>query len=453
MSKNLVVATPGSSPSKTTVSESPTSMVFARKPARPRAGESDIDVTLLMPCLNEARTLPQCIANAQAALEALQGAHGLRGEIVVSDNGSDDGSVALAESLGARVVRCKVRGYGAALRAGTLAARGRYVLMGDADASYDFLDGIPMIEKLMLGADLCLGSRFAGKILPGAMPWKNRYIGNPVLTFVLNLLFRSGFTDAHCGLRALTKEAFLEINPTSTGMEYASEMVIKATLLGCQRAETPIVLRPDGRDRPPHLAPFRDGWRHLRYLIMLSPAWLYLFPGVASVAAGLGLFCVLLAHPPGNVVVVGPLWFGDHWMPVAMGMVVGGYWSILFAMATTLVGIRNGYRRLTRPLALLYRCSRLETLLVVAAVSLVLGAVLMGDVLLSWAGQHFGALSMLRQVMAGTTAFVVGLQSFFGGFLLSVIAGNDSDPERAAGEAGSPRLSMALSVEYGVNGE
>jgi hypothetical protein len=229
--------------------------------------------------------------------------------------------------------------------------------------------------------------------------------------------------------------------------------VIKATLLGCRRAETPVVLSPDGRDRPPHLAPFRDGWRHLRYLIMLAPAWLYLLPGVASVAAGLGIFGLLLARAPGEVFVLGPVWFGDHWMPMAMGLVIVGYLSILFAMATTLVGIRSGYRRLTRPLALLYRCSRLEVLLVVAATSLGLGAFLMSDVLVAWAGQHFGALSMVRQVVAGTTAFVVGMQSFFGGFLLSVIAGNDSDPERAAGNAASPAPRVSLAVEYGVDGE
>lgn len=455
MSNNLDAMNRGSPPTRTTAFEGPTSAIVSRAPV----DASDLDVTILMPCLNEVRTLPQCIANAHATLEALRAAHGSTGEIVVSDNGSNDGSVALAESLGARVVRCEVRGYGAALRAGMLAARGRYILMGDADASYDFTDGIAMVEKLMSGAELCMGSRFAGRILPGAMPWKNRYVGNPVLTFVLNLLFRSGFTDAHCGLRALSKEAFIKINPTSTGMEYASEMVIKAALLGCRRAETPIVLRPDGRDRPPHLAPFRDGWRHLRYLIMLAPAWLYLLPGVASVGAGLGIFGVLLAYPPGEVVVVGPLWFGDHWMPMAMGMVIVGYLSILFAMATTLVGIRSGYRRLTRPLALLYRCSRLETLLAVAAASLALGTLMMSDVIVSWAGRDFGSLSMVRQVIAGTTAFVVGMQSFFGGFLLSVIAGNDSDPERAAGSAAdlgsgaSVERRALLTVGYGVHGE
>jgi glycosyl transferase family 2 len=409
--------------------------------------ESDLDVTILMPCLNEVRTLPQCIEWASEALQTLSDEHGMHGEIVVSDNGSTDGSVELAERLGARVVHCAVPGYGAALRAGSLAARGHYVIMGDADASYDFRDALPMIAKLMLGYDFCMGSRFKGTIWPGAMPWKNQHIGNPLLTGVLNLLFRSGFSDAHCGMRAFTKQAFLKINPTSTGMEYASEMVIKAALLGCKRDEVPIALRPDGRDRPPHLRPFRDGWRHLRYLIMLSPAWLYLLPGLALIAMGLAIFVPLLATPAGEVVPLGPLWFGDHWMVLAMGMTVCGHLSVLFAMAATLVGIRNGYRRLTPALSILYRCSRLETLLVVATLFMLAGAGIIGNVVLGWAGGQFGELSMQRQMLAGTTALVLGAQSFFGGFLLSVLAGNESDLEKAVRDASQPLLqSMPLEV-------
>lgn len=399
-----------------------------------------------MPCLNEVRTLPACMDSAWAALQALKDERGMSGEIVVADNGSADGSVALAESLGARVVHCNVRGYGSALRCGALAARGRYIVMGDADASYDFRDAIPMVEKLELGSALCMGSRFSGKIMPGAMPWKNRYIGNPILTGVLNRLFRSGFSDAHCGLRAFTKQAFLHINPTSAGMEFASELVIKASLLGCRRSEVPIVLRPDGRDRPPHLRPFRDGWRHLRYLIMLSPAWLYLIPGLVLIAAGVTIFGLLLASPAGAVVSLGPLRFGDHWMPLGMGMTVCGHLSVLFAMAATLVGIRNGYRRATPALAILYRCSRLESLLLVSLVFVATGLAIIGDVLWTWAGQHFGALSMERQMVVGTTACVLGVQSFLGAFLLSVIAGNETDLERAVTEStrlsliGAPRL-------------
>jgi glycosyl transferase family 2 len=413
---------------------------LGRRPSDPPFSSSrlplgDLDVTILMPCLNEARTLPACIIRAREALRLLHVERRMTGEVLISDNGSDDGSVQLAESLGARVVRCETRGYGAALRFGTLSARGRYIVMGDADSSYDFCDAIPMIEQLELGYDFCMGSRFAGAIRPGAMPWKNRYIGNPLLTSVLNLFFRSGFSDAHCGLRALTMRAFLEINPTSSGMEYASEMVIKAALLDCRRTEVPVVLSPDGRDRPPHLKPFRDGWRHLRYLIMLSPAWLYLIPGLALMSVGVTIFALLLARPAGEIVTVGPVWVGDHWMVLAMGMTVSGYLSVLFAMASTLVGIRNGYRRVTRALFILYRCSRLESLLAVSLFFSAVGACLIGDVVWAWAGQHFGPLNMERQMIVGTTALILGVQSFFAAFLLSVIAGNEGDLEKAVLEA------------------
>lgn len=411
--------------------------------------DAAVDVTLLMPCLNEAGTLPQCIARAREALDALRAEQGLSGEILVSDNGSTDGSAELAQRLGARVVHCSQRGYGAALRAGALAARGRYIAMADADASYDFLDAVPMIDQLARGAELCMGSRFAGEILPGAMPWKNRYIGNPVLTGVLNLLFRSGFSDVHCGLRAFTRDAFARINPTSTGMEYASEMVIKARLLGCRCAEVPVVLRPDGRGRPPHLNPLRDGWRHLRYIIMLSPVELYLIPGAAGLCLGVTLFGLLLAGAPGEVVRIGPLWFGDHWMPVAMGLVVCGFLSVLFAMAAALVGIRGGYRRATPLLAGLYRCARLETLLTTSAVCLLSGAVMVAEVVLTWTGHGFGPLSMERQMLAGITASIIGVEAFFGGFLLSIVAGNEADVRRAATTEGAERSSSGAQARRG----
>jgi len=405
----------------------------------PAVAPPTLDVTILMPCLNEERTLPQCIDWARDALDVLKDKYGMSGEILISDNGSQDNSVALAESMGARVVHCKERGYGSALRLGSLSARGRYIVMGDADASYDFRDAIAMIQKLEEGAELCMGSRFAGRIMPGAMPWKNRYIGNPILTGVLNLFFRSGFSDAHCGLRAFTKNAFLRINPTSPGMEYASEMVIKSALLGCKRAEVPIVLRPDGRDRPPHLKPFRDGWRHLRYLIMLSPVWLYLVPGFILIGLGLSIFALLLATPPATVATIGPLWFGDHWMPLAMGMTVTGHLSTLLALTVTLAGIQSGYRQVTRALAALYRFSRLETLLLISLAFLGTGLFMIGDVVIVWAGRDFGPLYKERQMIAGATAFVVGVQSFFGAFLLSVIAGNETDLERAIGSVGQHR--------------
>lgn len=403
-------------------------------PTFPPPSDTELDVTILMPCLNEERTLPQCIAWSHEALDQLS-LRGLTGEVLIADNGSSDASVEVARELGARVVHCPVEGYGAALRFGSLSARGRYVIMGDADASYDFRDGVRMIERLEEGYELCMGSRFLGRIERGAMPWKNRYLGNPLLTGVLNLFFRSGLSDAHCGLRAFTKSAFLRINPTSVGMEYASEMVIKSALLRLPSTEVPVVLRRDGRDRPPHLKPFRDGWRHLRYLIMLSPAWLYLLPGALMMLLGSLVFSLLLSGPPGETVRWGSLWLGDHWMPLGMGLMACGHLSVLFALAATLVGVRHGYRRVTRTLALLYRLSRLEVQLLGAAAFCALGLVLVGDVALTWAGEAFGQLSMQRQMIAGATFLVLGAQSFFGAFLLSVIAGNESDLEKAVSDS------------------
>ena len=215
------------------------------------------DVSIIMPCLNEMQSLPHCILNAREALAQIAARYGLTGEIVIADNGSTDGSQSLATSLGARVVTVARRGYGAALIGGGEGARGRYLLMGDADGSYNFCDGVAMVGRLTEGADLCIGSRFAGGIAPGAMPWKNRYIGNPALTGVLNLFFRSGIEDAHCGIRAITKQAFEACALSSSGMEFASEMVVKASLQKLRIDEVSATLSPDLRERAPHLRPWR----------------------------------------------------------------------------------------------------------------------------------------------------------------------------------------------------
>ncbi|WP_161989002.1 glycosyltransferase family 2 protein [Sphingomonas glacialis] len=254
-------------------------------------------MTIVMPCLNEVDCLAHCIANARVALAAIENELGLLGEIVIADNGSTDGSQTLAVGLGARVVAVIERGYGAALNGGASAAFGGYVLMGDADGSYDFTDGVAMICSLHQdSADLCMGSRFLGGIAPGAMPWKNRHIGNPLLTGLLNFLFRARIDDAHCGFRAIRKDAFLRLGLTGTGMEFASEMVIKAAIKRLRITQAPARLLADLRDRPPHLRPWRDGWSHLRYLFMLSPTWLSAFPGGAAIALAGVVMLVALAH-------------------------------------------------------------------------------------------------------------------------------------------------------------
>ncbi len=391
-----------------------------------QAGCHEIDVTIVLPCLNEAKTLPASVATAQEALAALGERHGLRGEVVVSDNGSTDGSQAVAEGLGARVVHCIRRGYGAALTHGILQSSGRYIVMGDADGSYDFREAVPMVEKLREGWDLCMGSRFKGEIKPGAMPWKNRRIGNPALTGLLNLFFRSGLSDAHSGLRAFTREAFLRINPTSQGMEFASELVIKATLLGLSRTEVPITLYPDGRDRAPHLRPWRDGWRHLRYLVMLSPVWLYFLPAAVIGTLGAVILGLVLAAPPGGMMRLGHLWFGDHWGVLAGAMVAIGHQTGLMGLAATLYGAREGYRVVTPFLRTIYWATRLENMLVLGGLLLLAGVTELGYVVWTWRAAGYGQLQMVREMVVASTLVVIGLQTVFGGFLLSVVGGNEA---------------------------
>ena len=235
-----------------------------------------MQLTILMPCLNEAETLALCINKANAwALHS-----GIQTEVLIADNGSTDGSQAIAESLGARVILVAQRGYGSALFHGCMAAKGEWIIMGDSDDSYDFSNLDSFIQKLRADFDLVMGNRFLGGIAPGAMPWKNRYIGNQILTWVGRLLFKCPAKDFHCGLRGFRKDAFLRMDLRTTGMEFASEMVIKANLFGMRIAEVPTTLSKDGRSRPPHLRPWRDGWRHLRFMLLFSPLWLFLYQGL-----------------------------------------------------------------------------------------------------------------------------------------------------------------------------
>ena len=398
-----------------------------------------VDVTILMPCLDEAKTLPACVSQAFEALQTLEARFGLTGEVLVSDNGSTDGSQEAARALGARVVDCEERGYGAALSKGVREAYGRLIVMGDADGSYDFLESVPMVGKLLEGYDVCMGSRITGEIKPGAMPWKNRRIGNPLLTGILNLFFRSGLTDAHCGLRAFTKQAFLAINPTSEGMEFASEMVIKPTLLGLRCTEVPVTLHPDGRGRPPHLRPWRDGWRHLRYLVMLSPLWLYFVPAFALGSLGTIILALVLAAPPGGVTKLGRFWVGDHWAVLAGAFLSIGHQTLLLGLAATLYGAREGYRVITPFLRSVYWATRLEHMLLAGGLLLLAGGSVLGYVVLAWRAAGYGALQMIREMVTASTLLVIGLQTMFGGFLLSVIGGNEAHIIAAVAKADGRR--------------
>ena len=385
-----------------------------------------LDVSIVMPCLDEAGTIRACVDRAQQTLAVLSNRHGLSGEVVVADNGSSDGSRELAQAQGARVVPIAERGYGSALIGGFRAARGRYLVMADSDLSYDFLDSVAMVETLAGGADLCLGSRFSGEIKPGAMPWKNRYLGNPALSAILRLLFRTRVSDAHCGIRALTRDCFDRLGLTATGMEFASEMVLKASLLGMHVAEVPVTLAPDKRGRAPHLRPWRDGWRHLRYMLMLSPTWLFFAPAAFFGSIGLVVFAVLLSQPDREMAKLGPFLLGDHWMIAAGAMIGVASQTAIFGGAALLYGLKEGYRRPTGLLRKLLQVSRLEYWLMTGSALILAGLGGMLYVVSEWASSGFGPLRALRPLVADSTLFMVGFQVFYGGFLLSIISGNEA---------------------------
>jgi glycosyltransferase involved in cell wall biosynthesis len=382
------------------------------------------DVSIIMPCLNEAVSLPHCIANAREALVWIEERYGLFGEIVVADNGSTDGSQVLAKKLGARVIDVPARGYGAALIGGCNGAFGRYLLMGDADGSYDFTDGVAMIGRLMDGAGLCMGSRFQGGIAPGAMPWKNRYIGNPVLTGILNLFFQSGIDDAHCGLRAITREAFNELGLSGAGMEFASEMIVKASLKKIRIDQSPATLSVDLRDRPPHLRPWRDGWRHLRYLLMLSPTWLFGVPGLVAIAIATIIFGAASLFALG--VLHGTSVFGASWTLVAGYLFTVGHFCLLMALATHFYGVRRGYRQLNPWLAPLSHGLTLEDALVAGGFMMTVSLAALIAITVRWSSHGFVALPSILPLTMAATLGALGVQTALGGFLLAIIADNNA---------------------------
>jgi glycosyltransferase involved in cell wall biosynthesis len=382
-----------------------------------------IDVSIVMPCLNERRTLGHCIAVAQRALDILQARHALAGEIIIADNGSTDGSQELAHSLGARVVDVSRPGYGAAVCGGFAAARGRYLVMGDADGSYDFVEAVPMVEALMNGADLCMGSRFKGGIKPGAMPWKNRYVGNPVLTGILNLLFRSGIGDAHCGLRALTKRCFEKLRLEGPGMELASEMVIKAALLNQRIAEVPVTLWPDRRGRPPHLQPWRDGWRHLRYLLMLSPYWLFALP--AGLLGSVSL-AILMTMTVAWLCQAELTRLGNYWAILAGSTLTLSHIGIVLALTGQLYGIRERYRAAPRFLKFLAPWLTLESMLIAGLGTIAAGLAILIGIFVYWSAHSHEPIANVLPAVAGTCAVAIGTQNILGGFLLAIVSGNEA---------------------------
>ncbi|MXO51183.1 glycosyltransferase [Erythrobacter gaetbuli] len=386
------------------------------------AGQERPDVTIVMPCLNEVDSLRHCIGNALEALARMRIELDLSGEIVIADNGSTDGSQALATELGARVVPVAAKGYGAALIGGCRGAWGRYIVMGDCDGSYNFTEGVAMVAELEKGADVCMGNRFRGGIAPGAMPWKNRHIGNPALTGILNLFFRTGMGDAHCGLRALTKDAFDRLKLTGSGMEFASEMVIKASLLDLRMVEVAATLSPDLRDREPHLRPWRDGWRHLRYLFMLSPTWVFGVPGLAALGMGLTILFTAALHALGILPWVP---FGESFIAVGAMLTLVGHIATIMAVAAHLHGVRQGYRRPRRWLEG-NRFATLETC-AIGGISMILASlVALVAVGFYWEASSFSALPSILPVTLAGLLGALGLQTLFAGFLLAVLGGNEA---------------------------
>ncbi|HVB34788.1 MAG TPA: glycosyltransferase family 2 protein [Patescibacteria group bacterium] len=369
-----------------------------------------------MPCLNESRTLGTCIRKAQAAMERLQ----VRGEVIVADNGSTDGSQAIAAEMGARVVPVEARGYGSALRGGIEAARGRYVIMGDADDSYDFTQLGPFLEKLREGCDLVMGNRFWGGIRPGAMPVLHRYLGNPFLSWLGRLFFGCPVGDFQCGLRGFRKESIDRLNLRTTGMEFSTEMVVQATQFHLRIAEIPTTLSPDGRDRPPHLRTWRDGWRYLRFLLLYSPRWLFLYPGIALIALGIAVSAWLL---PGPKTIGGVTFDYDTLLFGAMAILVG-FQSMVFAIFTKVFAISEGLLPEDARLNRMFRYITLEVGLIAGTLLLLAGVAIWVVGLGYWRSHEFGPLvpdQVLRIVIPGVVALTLGVQTILSSFFLSVL--------------------------------
>jgi glycosyltransferase involved in cell wall biosynthesis len=375
--------------------------------------DHSVEVSVVIPCLNEARSLAFCIDKALAAFKAAE----VCGEVVVSDNGSTDGSIEIAEQHGARVVHAEIRGYGYALRRGIQEARGKFIIMGDADDSYDFSEVPRFVGKWREGYQVVMGNRFKGEIKPGAMSWHHKYVGNPVLSALLRLLFRTDIGDAHCGMRGFTRDAYDRMDVRTTGMEFASEFVIKAAKLGVRMTEIPITLWPDKRGRPPHLRSFRDGWRHLRFMALYAPNWLFLGPGALLAAVGLALVVWLLPGPRQ----VGKAVLDVHTMFFGMVFVLLGVQIWFIGLFAKVFSYTERFDHGSRSLEQWLKRVTLEQGLMAGAVLALTG--LTGDawVLWKWAASGFGPLNELRSVIFWSLWLFVGSQMVFSSIFLSML--------------------------------
>ncbi|MGK7929925.1 MAG: glycosyltransferase family 2 protein [Microcystaceae cyanobacterium] len=370
---------------------------------------NELELSIVMPCLNEAETLATCIEKAQWYLKE----YNVSGEVIIADNGSTDGSQDIANDLGARVINVTQKGYGSALMGGITAANGHFIIMGDADDSYDFTRLHPFVEKLRQGYDLVMGNRFKGGIKKGAMPLHHRYLGNPVLTGFGRLFFASPCSDFHCGLRGFRKLSIERLNLRTTGMEFASEMVVKGTLYHLKIAEVPTTLSPDGRSRPPHLRSWRDGWRHLRFLLLYSPRWLFLYPGFFLVIVGLLSTVFLLDSPR------------VHSLLYSSTAIILGFQTVIFALFTKAFAISEGLIPEDKKYKAFSRHFSLELGLIIGLSLFIFGILGTGFAFLQWEATQFGALNpaqTMQIVIPSVTSLALGVQVMLSSFFLSVLA-------------------------------
>jgi glycosyltransferase involved in cell wall biosynthesis len=375
-----------------------------------------LELSIVMPCLNEAETLGVCIQKAKKFLAD----NNVKGEIIIADNGSTDGSQQIANALGARIVSVPARGYGAAIQGGIAAARGKFVAMGDADDSYNFLGLMPFVEKLRQGSELVMGNRFQGGIAPGAMPPLHKYLGNPVLSFVGRLFYRAPIGDFHCGLRAFSREAIMKLGLSTSGMEFASEMVVKATLHKLKIAEVPTTLVPDGRSRPPHLRSWRDGWRHLKFLLTFAPKWLFLYPGAIALFTGLFALAWLLPGPQK----IGNVELGIHTMLFAAGAVLVGLQLVSFAIVARVFGIRENYWPSGPSIDRVRRLLTVDRGCIAGGLAIAASIATATMALTSWAGNSYGEMNptdLMRLAIPAVLLACGGMQVMFTGFLLGLM--------------------------------
>jgi glycosyltransferase involved in cell wall biosynthesis len=386
----------------------------------PKLGADAVEVSFVMPCLNERLTLPRCIEMAQQCIRD----HNLSAEIVIADNGSTDGSQDLARSLGARVVDVTSKGYGNALMGGFRAARGTYIIMGDSDASYDFGEGIKFVRKLREGYDMVMGCRFpwgGGRIMPNAMPWKHKWLGNPVLTFIGRVLFKCPATDFHCGIRAFRRDSYLSWDVNTPGMEFASELVIKSVLRGAKITEVGVTLHKDGRDRPPHLRSWRDGWRHLKFMLMMSPRWTLFLPGVTLLALGLLLGAAVLVT---GGLTIGSATLSLHSLVAASVAVILGYQLTSMAAAIRAHAATHLLGPASAKVHTLAKFFSFERGLIFGGLGLLAGLACIVGLTIAWANASFGPLNIERTMpwmIVGATLAVLGAQTIVMSILTTML--------------------------------